>query len=99
VKAAASLLALIWGIVAAAASTAPIDLHIKANGLVQFDSGPELNNHELRNQIRILMKKKHRPDIRLVPDHISKYDGVARVLRTFQQEGYGAHFGFTGISK
>jgi biopolymer transport protein ExbD len=95
----AAFAAFILGMGVASVSAAPLELHIRADGMVQFGSGPELNNEGLRRQIHVLMKEKSRPEIRVLPDRLAKFDAVADVLRAFQHEGYGPRFGFTGVSR
>jgi len=81
------------------AESMPLNLNILPNGHVRFENGPELDQHALRAKIENLMRTEPHPYIRIVPDRHASYDAVAKVLRAFQQMNYGAHFGFTGISK
>jgi biopolymer transport protein ExbD len=80
------------------AQLGPLRLTVLPNCHMRFNDGPELDARGLRAKIRELMREKPRPDIRIIPDRMAHYDAVARVLGTFQQLGYGPHFGFTGIS-
>jgi biopolymer transport protein ExbD len=77
----------------------PMELHMQANGLFRFGSGPELNEDQLRKQIQNLMKQNPRPNIQIMSDRMAKYEMVAKVLAVFQKEGYGLHIGFVGIDK
>jgi biopolymer transport protein ExbD len=100
VKPLAALLAVAITVPAASsAESKPQDLHILTNGHARFGNGPELNDKALRDEIRRMMKLPHRPDIRIVPERTAPYDDVAHVLQVFQQLGYGAHFGITGVQK
>ena len=95
----AALIAFLLCVTAAHADTTLLDLHIQSNGNVRFGSGPQLSSDQLRDQIHILMKQNPRPNIVLTPDKMVKYDAVAKVLATFQKEGYGPHFGISGIDQ
>jgi biopolymer transport protein ExbD len=99
VKTTPGLIVVGWLLGVVYANAAPLELHVQENGLVRFGSGVELNNNQLRGQIHILMKQNPRPDIQLLPDKMTKYDAVGKVLAAFQAEGYGPHFGFTGVTK
>jgi hypothetical protein len=83
----------------ASAEGLPLELHILPNGNVRFGDGRELNDTQLRAQIRVMMKLPARPEIHIMPEKGGRFADVARVLRDFQQLGFGAHFGFTVYSR
>lgn len=76
-----------------------VPLHFLGNGLVRIGQGPELDLEQLRAQIRVLKRQSRRPDISLKLDKTIKYADVAGVLKVFQEEEYGPHFGFMGLQR
>jgi biopolymer transport protein ExbD len=76
-----------------------LHLHILHNGHVRFDDGQELDLVQFRSQVRRLMQENSRPNISVEPDKDTSYDSTAKVFSIFQEEGYGPHFGITGLDQ
>jgi len=79
------------------AQSAPLQLHVLADGHVRFGDGPELDRKQWQAEIKKLMQLKTRPDLRILPDRKAPFDVVAEFLRDLQHSDYGPHIGFTGI--
>jgi biopolymer transport protein ExbD len=83
----------------AQAHTTLLNLYLLPDNHVRFENGPELDLAQLRLKIRNLKRRKPWPNIVLQPDKAAaRYDFVAKVLATFQSEGYD-RLGFLGLSQ